>query len=469
MLPLSKVFGYTQAAFGYTPKGTNSISKSSPSTQPLHICETEYHRNIAVELNNVASNLYHHGEFSNAMDFYREAVNALMTISNDDHRTLQSFSIEHKKRLAHKIVDAKERLSHLNSFEHDSELSRIQFVGGAVCSMKAIKLQCPTSDDNAVVLHNMALIHSKLGSFGLAERLFANAASLIKRRSYVLQLKVYLSSSNNLGWIFQRQMKVDEAMRVYVLCLSQLNLDDVCEQESRAIVASMLYNMGMLEVMKGSHDKAIDVLNNACILFKDSIGDNHPDIASILYNIGKVQVELGMLTTASSSFLESLQIRRYVFGNDHHSVTGPLTQLGKLHMFLGEYSPALNVFEEKVRVEAASLGDSHLDLASTYSNIGEIHYIEGDAIGAIIAYKKALKIIKKSNEPNNNANISTASMLVTMGKIYQEIGNSKFSAKYFSDARSILCQLQQFMSPDVELLSGLIDFHLAHPAAAAAA
>jgi len=264
-------------------------------------------------------------------------------------------------------------------------------------------------------------------------------------------------------------MKVDEAMRVYVLCLSQLNLDDVCEQESRAIVASMLYNMGMLEVMKGSHDKAIDVLNNACILFKDSIGDNHPDIASILYNLGKVQVELGMLTTASSSFLESLQIRRYVFGNDHHSVTGPLTQLGKLHMFLGEYSPALNVFEEKVRVEAASLGDSHLDLASTYSSIGEIHYIEGDAIGAIIAYNKALKIIKKSNEPNNNANISTASMLVTMGKIYQEIGNAKFSAKFFSDARSILCQLQQFMSPDVELLSGLIDFHLAHPAAAAAA
>merc|ERR1711862_803414 len=118
---------------------------------------------------------------------------------------------------------------------------------------------------------------------------------------------------------------------------------------------------------------------------------------------------------------------------------------------MGEYESALNVFEEKIREQKLSLGDSNLDLATTYSNIGEVHYVRGEAIEAIDAYKKALQITKDSY---GSAHISVASMLVTTGKIFQEIG---------------VYELQNIIKPETELLAGIIDFHLERPACASAA
>jgi len=420
--------------------------------------------------------MYNLGDYMEAMEFYREAINSMAAVSGKGHEMLMNSTSEHKRRVALKIVQAKERLQNRRHLlELESDFSHLGCSTGALCFMKVFKLDHPREDsspnnDYPIVLYNMSVVRLLLGSFSTARQMLELALSLLleNKSSTPGSFRSFLAVSINLGWIYQRELRHEQAINIYERGLQRTNRADVIGIEcNRRIMSTMLYNMAILKIHRGSHHEAVKLLDKCVSLLKEAIGDDAAELSSMLFKIGEVQLQVGFAVKAMDSFLECLSIRRLAHGNTHHLVAEPLFQIGKVHELLGEEIDALNVYEETVRVEKEALGSIHLDVAYTLGNIGRIYHERRDWEKALSALREALSIAKECLGDNH---MSVAILHFTIGKVSQEYGMIEESYEEFSEAKRIAKLLEfEVRNPENDFLEGLIDFSIAFPPAAACA
>jgi len=175
----------------------------------------EYYRVIAVELNNIAVDLFNIAQYTNALEFCSDAAGALQTFSNLYHPSPNYNMENEKKNLALKIVQMKERLYFMASGER-AKGSTLECKSGAFCISKAFKIiadDCTVEKLSVTVLYNMGLIHIGLGSLNFGKQMFEFVLSFASEYKNFQDnyMNLVLATFNNLGWIHQRKNNYKDA------------------------------------------------------------------------------------------------------------------------------------------------------------------------------------------------------------------------------------------------------------------
>ncbi len=159
--------------------------------------------------------------------------------------------------------------------------------------------------------------------------------------------------------------------------------------------ASSYNNIGIVYDNLGDYDKALEYHNKALEIFKDVLGENHPDTASSYNNIGIVYDELGDYDKALEFKNKALEIIKAVLGENHPDTAMFYNNIGNVYAKLGDCDKALEYGFKALEIRKAVLGENHPDTAVSYNNIGVVYDYLGDYDKALDYFNKALEIRKE--------------------------------------------------------------------------
>ena len=193
-------------------------------------------------------------------------------------------------------------------------------------------------------------------------------------------------------------------------------------------------NIGVVYDNLGDYNKALEYYNKALEIFKDVLGENHPDTATSYDNIGVVYDNLGEYDKALEYQSKALEIFKDVLGENHPNTAMSYGNIGNVYKNLGDYDKALEYHTKALEIRKAVLGENHPDTAASYNNIGAVYDDLGDYDKALEYQSKALEIFKDvlgEKHPN------TAMSYGNIGNVYKNLGDYAKALEYFIKALEI--------------------------------
>ncbi|NWF49325.1 MAG: tetratricopeptide repeat protein [Ignavibacteriaceae bacterium] len=219
---------------------------------------------------------------------------------------------------------------------------------------------------------------------------------------------------NLMGTIYGDQGDFNRAKRCFQSSLSRL-----MKNENPELVATLENNLGIVEMMLGEKENAVDHFKRALELF-DEIRELRR-VAEIKYNIGLLYYEMQQFKSAIISFDESIELCL----NAHFIPTLCLSYLAKANVLvtLSEFSNAREFADKALEVS------HHLDDKLT---IADIYRIKGTIERNLKNYNSAENYLLTSHRINvnlkNELNIAESSF--ELAKLYAEIGKQELKEIY---------------------------------------
>lgn len=136
----------------------------------------------------------------------------------------------------------------------------------------------------------------------------------------------------------------------------------LAEQDQQEI-ASRLHFLGCIYIKKGDLPSAVEALQKASRLRKDTLGD-HPDTALTFHVAGLVNHMLGDNGSAVNDLQEASRIRSNLLG-DHEETGQTYHWLGVSHYHLGDISGAMESLQKASRIRKEILTVDHPDTAGS--------------------------------------------------------------------------------------------------------
>ncbi|MEE0927353.1 MAG: tetratricopeptide repeat protein, partial [Bacteroidales bacterium] len=193
-------------------------------------------------------------------------------------------------------------------------------------------------------------------------------------------------------------------------------------------------NIGVVYANLGEYDKALEYYNKALEIFKDVLGENHPDTADSYNNIGTVYRKLGDYDKALEYHNKALEIRKDILGENHPDTAASYNNIGNVYVELGDYDKALEYHNKALEIRKDVLGEKHTDTARSYNNIGEVYRNLRKYDEALEYHNKALEIRK---EVLGEKHPDTAMSYVNIGVVYYDLGDYDKALEYYIKAWEI--------------------------------
>jgi len=213
--------------------------------------------------------------------------------------------------------------------------------------------------------------------------------------------------------------------------------------------ATIQYNLGIMYLTEGEHQKCLDIMNSVIPIFvkgKDSMG-----VGTAYLMKGKVAIYRGFNSIALKETLKALKIHRDI--KDDLRIAGDLLQLGRIYEDLEQYKKAIEVYTKSYKVYD-SLGYYH-SKAQSLSHVGHAQLRLQDYTAAKESFEKALEV---SEETDYTANI--ARIYVNTGILEFEQDNYDLALENFEKG----CELWRSLSNpynEIEALLGIGKIYLA--------
>lgn len=149
----------------------------------------------------------------------------------------------------------------------------------------------------------------------------------------------------------------------------------------------------------GNYDKAKQLLEEAIIIAKQHLPDNHIDVSWITVFLGNVYRELGQLENAQNLLEQTLLIHREICGEENVRTASVLIALGSVYKDLGQYEKAKIFLNKGLVIYEKEFGNNHIETARILRDLGQTYSLEGHLEFAEIFLNKALKIFRESHHP----------------------------------------------------------------------
>ena len=243
----------------------------------------------------------------------------------------------------------------------------------------------------AKMLNSIGINNMYISDYPMAITKFLSATKIYDKIGFTNGIE-YANVINNIGLVYNRLGKYDEALKYY-----EKALDIFQKIDNRQQIASALNNIGNVYDNLGKSEKAIDFQQQAYRINKDI--DNKRGMASNLINMGIAYASLSQHDTA----LEYLNQTKGMYEE-----LGDLTNLGIAHNYLGE---------------------SYLNLADKLQPIGN-RYAKANT-----HFKKALQLAEQTGslEGQHTALNNLATTYFQMGN-YKDAFEAKNSALNLNDS-----------------------------------
>jgi tetratricopeptide (TPR) repeat protein len=189
-----------------------------------------------------------------------------------------------------------------------------------------------------------------------------------------------------------------------------------------------------LYVVVGDYKNAEIYYKQALEIYKQALGEDHPDYAMSLNNLGSLYDDIGDYKNAEIYYKKAAEIYKQAFGEDHPDYASSLNNLGALYVVVGDYKNAEIYYKQALEIYKQALGEDHPDYAMSLNNLGILYSDMGDYKAAEPYYKQALAIQKKALGEEHP---DYASSLNSLGALYYEMGDYKAAEPYYKQALEI--------------------------------
>jgi CHAT domain-containing protein/Tfp pilus assembly protein PilF len=189
--------------------------------------------------------------------------------------------------------------------------------------------------------------------------------------------------------------------------------------ENHPYVAISLNNLAQLYFELGQYEKALPFQEQAFKLLYNYRGYYHPDVAMSLNNLAKLYLELGQKEKALTTNEKALEIRKKVLGENHPDVAMSLTNLSYLYLEMNQYEKALALNELAIKTYRNSLGEFHPKVARSLNNLANIYSKIGQYEKSLTIHEQALNIRKKVFSEDHP---DVAKSLYNQALVYSEMG-----------------------------------------------
>jgi CHAT domain-containing protein/Tfp pilus assembly protein PilF len=318
--------------------------------------------------------------------------------------------------------EAKAALKERDRFRDQTQKNEVAGkLSEAITSAKAMlaierKVLPAGHDDVTGSLNWLARLHAKLEDFGAARAAGQEALGILRTRYGEVDWKVTNARlalddvARLAGMTRDQKQKLTDASRLDREVVALYRAGKYGEGLSRARRAVALYkevlgerhpdyaqslnNLASLLELQGEYAAARPLLERALAIRKDVLGERHPDYASSLNNLAILLLSQGDSAAARLLYEKALAINKDVLGERHPAFALSLNNLAYLLHSQGDYAAARILFERALAIHKEVLGERHPDYAQSLNNLASLLESQGEYAAARPLYEKAL-VIKK--------------------------------------------------------------------------
>ncbi len=166
--------------------------------------------------------------------------------------------------------------------------------------------------------------------------------------------------------------------------------------EKDTTYALTLNDLGICYTLAGDFQKAEKIYQDALVINKKVLGENHIDFAILLNNIGRFYDEIGKFTQADSLYKQSIQTYQKIAEDKSFDFTMSLNNLALLYLKTGRYQESEQLHKQLVSLRKDIVGENHAAYAAAVNNLAGLYTEMGVYSQAIMLFKKALQIRKET-------------------------------------------------------------------------
>jgi tetratricopeptide (TPR) repeat protein len=188
---------------------------------------------------------------------------------------------------------------------------------------------------------------------------------------------------------------------------------------SEAQQASSLNTLGVLALLQGKHEQAIELCNQALDRWEHALGPEHPENANALNNLGLVFHALLEPAESAEHHGRALAIRERALGPEHPRVARSLNNLGGALYLQGKYTEATWHYVRSLAIAESALGAKHPLVANPLTGLALSYIDDGRASQALPLAERALAVLEKHDaapEKLAEARFVLARALVATGR-----------------------------------------------------
>ena len=258
-----------------------------------------------------------------------------------------------------------------------------------------IKVLGENSNEVASCMDQIGKFYSKKAQYDQAYEWYDKALNIRKNSSTPEEYYHISASYSHIGGIFYRRGDYNQALEYYNKAFETLNfdpnqeIDDLLSEESGAVIAKILHNMGLLHKIQGKFDDALGYFNKALTIRKNIYHEKHVDIADSLCNIGSVYSSKGQYEKALEYYNEAAERQKQIFNLEHPEVAKIYFEIALVLNKKGQYDKTLEIANDILRINLGYFTENHPSVAAIYNLLATIQENKGN-------YEEALKNAQKS-------------------------------------------------------------------------
>lgn len=241
-------------------------------------------------------------------------------------------------------------------------------------------------------LSNLANLYTSIGKYAKAKTLFKESIQLCidyKKE----ETPNYPTALNSLSYVYYNLGEYESCIP---LLIKSAEVWKKIGGTTHSEYAKGLYNIASIYQKMNDYEEAEPLLLEAGEIWKKTLGDKHPNYASFLDGLASLYKNLGKYTAAESLYLEAFAIRKEKLGELDPSCTLSLSNLANLYRVMKKTKKAENLFLQTLKRIEQKVGKQHINYASQLSNLATLYEKNKEYSKAEPMYKEAQKITKET-------------------------------------------------------------------------
>jgi tetratricopeptide (TPR) repeat protein/CHAT domain-containing protein len=280
----------------------------------------------------------------------------------------------------------------------------------------------------------LANVLSNLGRFKEAEVLYKR--SLVINEAHLGAKDGVITDLNNLAVLYWRQVRYDEAERLYRRIL---DIYSSAGEDRTSGGATVLDNIARLYLDQGRYAEAESILGQSLDIRQKVGGEKDPAMTGTLSHLARLHALRSELDKAESFYRRSIAVLEMAYGADNPKVAESLLELANLFLLIGRYSNAEPLIERSKDIYKKSVGSDGLEMADIFGFAAKISLAKGNYAEAEDLLKRELAIKERAYGPSSPA---VSGGFVSLGQVYQAQRRYDVAETFFKRAIAITEPLQ---------------------------
>ena len=263
------------------------------------------------------------------------------------------------------------------------------------------------------LFHNIGSLYNNLSEFTSAEEYLKKAIEL-RKEIYGNLHDMTAKSKSTLALMYLALSRLVEARDLLEECISiciqtvgyknplyssiLINLTDCCMKEGKIeegekhitqvlniwgkirnaegkkVIRHCYQRLAQIRKQEGKMEEAVEYMEKALFILKETFGDKHPHIAETLNSLGLYKKHMGKYTEAISILRESISMTQEMVGDYTFTVAAAYYNISLAYVELENYSSALQAMNSSYDVFVKIVGEQH---PQTQAALQVIDWLQG--------------------------------------------------------------------------------------------